>query len=108
MLVCCKFQRTPSAGQLPSRAPRLKSITGKGRKLPACPLSQTLFGNPKEPVELGNPNTCAETKLCLILFYSGSRSSLAMSLKLLYSWCERKLGLVPLKTFPHRYRDHCL
>ena len=33
-------------------------------------LSQTLFGNPKEPVELGNPNTCAETKLCLnfILF----------------------------------------
>ena len=33
-------------------------------------LSQTLFGNPKVPVELGNPNTCAETKLCLnfILF----------------------------------------
>ena len=33
-------------------------------------LSQTLFGNPKGPVELGNPNTCAETKLCLnfILF----------------------------------------
>ena len=29
-----------------------------------------LFGNPKGPVELGNPNTCAETKLCLnfILF----------------------------------------
>ena len=48
-------------------------------------LSQTLFGNPKKPVELGNPNTCAETKLCLILFYSGSRSSLAMNLKLLYS-----------------------
>ena len=39
-------------------------------------LSQTLFGNPKGPVEQGNPNTCAETKLCLILFYSGSRSSL--------------------------------
>ena len=33
-------------------------------------LSQTLFGNPKGPVELGNPNTCTETKLCLtfILF----------------------------------------
>ena len=33
-------------------------------------LSQTLLGNPKGPVELGNPNTCAETKLCLnfILF----------------------------------------
>ena len=33
-------------------------------------MSQTLFGNPKGPVELGNPNTCAETKLCLnfILF----------------------------------------
>ena len=28
-------------------------------------LSQTLFGNPKGPVELDNPNTCAETKLCL-------------------------------------------
>ena len=28
-------------------------------------MSQTLFGNPKGPVELGNPNTCAETKLCL-------------------------------------------
>ena len=34
-------------------------------------MSQTLFGNPKGPVELGNPNTCAETKLCLnfILFW---------------------------------------
>ena len=33
-------------------------------------LSQTFFGNPKGPVELGNPNTCAKTKLCLnfILF----------------------------------------
>ena len=33
-------------------------------------MSQTLFGNSKGPVELGNPNTCAETKLCLnfILF----------------------------------------
>ena len=39
-------------------------------------MTQTLFWNPIGPVELGNPNTCAETKLCLILFYSGSRSSL--------------------------------
>ena len=33
-------------------------------------VSQTLFRNPKRPAELGNPNTCAETKLCLnyILF----------------------------------------
>ena len=23
-----------------------------------------LLGNPREPVELGNPNTCAEVKLC--------------------------------------------
>ena len=38
-------------------------------------MSQTLFGNPKGPVELSNPNTCAKTKLCLVLFYSGSRSS---------------------------------
>ena len=37
-------------------------------------LSQTLFRHPKGPVELGNLNTCAETKL------AGSRSSLAMSL----------------------------
>ena len=39
MLVCWEFQRTPSAGQLPSRAPRLKNIIGKGRKLRACPSS---------------------------------------------------------------------
>ena len=38
-------------------------------------VSQTLLANPKGPVEQGNPNTCAETKLCPILFYSGSRSS---------------------------------
>ena len=33
-------------------------------------VSQTLFGNPKGSVELGNPNTCAETKVDLnfILF----------------------------------------
>ena len=33
-------------------------------------LLQTLFGNPKGPVKVGNPNTCTETKLCLnfILF----------------------------------------
>ena len=57
----------------------------KGQLLAAIKLSQTLFGNPKGPVELGNPNTSAETKLCLILVYSDSRSSLAMSLKPLYS-----------------------
>ena len=33
-------------------------------------LLQNLFGNPKGPLELGNPNTCAETKLCLNLFIS--------------------------------------
>ena len=29
-----------------------------------------LFGNPKGPVNVGNPNTCAKTKLCVnfILF----------------------------------------
>ena len=73
---------------------------------PYCiyPISvlQTLFGNPKGPVELDNPDTCAETKLCLILFYSGSRSSFAISPKLLYSWFERKLGLVSLMTLLHR------
>ena len=62
-----------------------------------CSLSQTLVGNLKGPVELGNPNTYGETKLCLILFYSGFRSSPAMSLKFLYSWFKRKLGLVRRK-----------
>ena len=28
----------------------------------------TLPGNPKGPIELGNPNNCAEVKLCLFLF----------------------------------------
>ena len=56
-------------------------------------LSQTLFGNPKGPVELGNPNTCAETKLCLNFILFRLKKS-AMNLKLLYSWFERKLGLV--------------
>ena len=48
----------------------MESIENKMLKDFASPLSQTLFGNPKGPVELGNPNTCAETKLCLnfILF----------------------------------------
>ena len=31
-------------------------------------MSQTLFGNPKGSVELGNPNTCAETISNYILF----------------------------------------
>ena len=39
-------------------------------------LLQNLFGNPKGPVELGNPNTCAETNLCLNFIYFSSRSSL--------------------------------
>ena len=52
-------------------------MPGKGTTDDMFPLmSQTLFGNRKGPVDLGNPNTCAKTKLCLILFYSGSRSSL--------------------------------
>ena len=43
-------------------------------------MTQTLFGNPKGPVELGNPNTCAETKLSPNFVLSCSRSSPAMSL----------------------------
>ena len=34
-----------------------------------CQLSQTLLGNQKEPVELGNPNSCVEVKLCLLRNY---------------------------------------
>ena len=32
------------------------------------PHVTALLGNPKGPVELGHPNTCAEVKLCLFLF----------------------------------------
>ena len=39
---------------------------GFRKKCSTSQVSQTLFGNPKGPVELGNLNTCAETKLCLI------------------------------------------
>ena len=57
-------------------AKRELKVYNNGRLLPFCPtptylgVSQTLFGNPKGPVELSNPNTCAETELCLnfILF----------------------------------------
>ena len=47
----------------------VRKLTRKGEEW-NWSVSQTLFGNPKGPVELGNPNTCAETKLCLnfILF----------------------------------------
>ena len=31
-------------------------------------LLQTLLGNRKGPVELDNPNTCAEVKVCLFIF----------------------------------------
>ena len=39
-------------------------------------LPQTLLGNPKGAVELPNPNTCPEVKLCLLFIYSDSRNSL--------------------------------
>ena len=29
-----------------------------------CATVATLLENPKRPVKLGNPNTCAEVKLC--------------------------------------------
>ena len=32
-------------------------------------LSQTLLGNPKGPVKLGNPNTSAEVKLYLLFLF---------------------------------------
>ena len=71
-------------------------------------VSQTLFGNPKGPVELGNPNTCAETKLCLILFYSGSRSISATSLRLLYNWFRLSFDWFAENFPPQTNRDHCL
>ena len=71
-------------------------------------MSQTLFGNPKGPVELGNPNTCAETKLYsnFILFWLKKLS--AMSLKLLYRWFKRKFGLFLEDSSSQTNRDHCL
>ena len=70
-----------------------RELVAEGQ-LQARSVSQTLFGNPKGPIELGNPNTYAKTKLCQILFYSDSRNSPAMSLMFLYSWFKRNLGLV--------------
>ena len=55
--------------------PMKKNIKKTMQKLNVAELviirvSMTLFENPRGPVELGNPNICAETKLCLnfILF----------------------------------------
>ena len=60
VIISCPIHRAPH---------RVRGLTVLDDKI-CCWLSQTLFGNPKGPVELGNPNTCAETKLCLnfILF----------------------------------------
>ena len=68
-------------------------------------LSQTLFGNPKGPVELGNLNTCDETKLCLNFILFRLKKLPAMSTKVLYSWFKRKLGLISLKTLLHRQTE---
>ena len=53
-----------------SPVPQVRAAVKQSPRPALARLSQTLFGNPKGPVELGNPNTCAETKLCLnfILF----------------------------------------
>ena len=45
----------------------LIDLTYKANFLP-IKLLQTLLGNSKGPVEQGNPNTCAEVKLCLFFF----------------------------------------
>ena len=38
----------------------MKELTG---------LSETLLGNSRGPVEVGNPSTCAEVKLCLLFLF---------------------------------------
>ena len=43
-------------------------------------VSQTLLGNPNGPVQLGNPNICAEVKLCVFFIDSVSRNSLPRDL----------------------------
>ena len=66
--------------------------------------SMTLFGNLKGPVEQGNLNTCSETKLCLILFYSNSSSSLLWA----WSFCTVVLNQARidlLKTLLHKQRE---
>ena len=52
-------------------------------------LSQTLFGNPKGPVELGNPNTCAETKLCLNFILFRLKKWFCYEPDGLYSWLTK-------------------
>ena len=53
----------------------LFDLTYKANFLP-IKLLQTFLGNLKGPVELGNPNTCAEVKLCLFFISFSSRNSL--------------------------------
>ena len=42
----------------------LREITLEKREFLGFSGVTTLLGYPKGPVELGNPNTCAEVKLC--------------------------------------------
>ena len=67
-------------------------------------MSQTLFGNPNEPVELGNPNTCAETKLCLILFYS-AQEVVCYEPEAFIQLVGTKARIGSLKTLPHRQTE---
>ena len=53
----------------------LFNLTYKANILP-IKLLQTLLGNSQVPVEQGNPNTCAEVKLCLFFISFSSRNSL--------------------------------
>ena len=64
-------------------------------------LSQTFFGNPKGPVELGNPNTCAVSKF----YFIPSQEVVCYEPEVLYSWFKRKLGSVSLKTLFHRQTE---
>ena len=57
----------------------LFNLTYKANILP-IKLLHTLLGNSQVPVEQGNPNTCAEVKLCLFFISFSSRLDSRLSI----------------------------
>ena len=75
-------------------------------------LVSTLLKNPKGPVELGNPNTCAEVKLYLFLFTSAlkivCRETKVFETRLakkLLSADKKKPGFLPIKIYLQNYNQ---
>ena len=58
-------------------------------------MSQTLLGTPKRPIELDNPNTNAEVKLCLFFYLFWLKKEFAARLKFLIPLIPVKFELIP-------------